>query len=369
MPVLTEFIPKNEIGELSEITRYIGLLSLLMGLGYTSQLIRVKNKIETRRLENEFEYFFIIFITISILTFILFAGSTLSISLIAISATTLSALKFQRVKYRLQDKIKDYSLIEYLFIVMSLGFSFIGLYFIPSFASRLIALVISYILALAVYKRKDPIRFKKPVSFIYLTESISVLPHTLLRWIRVRSDVILIGLFFSSLVQADFAIALSVSSLVLAFFDTYNQWFLKISKDCLDRQEHRRWAVLVTISVLVFVTVASLFSLSTNYIYLFLRWESFMTGIPWIKFLLMIYISRAGINLLTSFFNYYRLNRVLSIVTISSSVLYLSGSLYFLNVNSIEFFLKFSVALESLVFISLTLILLKRINFQITRAL
>lgn len=31
MPILTEFIPKDEIGELSEITRYIGLLSLLIG--------------------------------------------------------------------------------------------------------------------------------------------------------------------------------------------------------------------------------------------------------------------------------------------------------------------------------------------------
>ena len=95
------------------------------------------------------------------------------------------------------------------------------------------------------------------------------------------------------------------------------------------------------------------------FIYDIFKWEDFSGGAVYILPLLIIFLLRSIINLLTTYFNYFSLNKFLSIITILSSVIF-AFIVFFSLQESIYNFLWACCSLEAIVVV----VMLSLIRFK-----
>lgn len=360
LPILTKFLAKDEIGELSETLRIITLISLFLGLGYTSQLIRTT---KDKTVEKEYLAISKYFVLATLILFPLVFNNLETVWLIFFSSLGLALLNFHRTEYRILKKTRKYVLNEYIFLTVSTLLTILLVILKPVYESRIIGLSVAYVVVIILYLREFKFWINKPSKFNHLKEALTILPHNILRWIRVSSDVVLIGLFYASAVQADFAIATSVASISLITFDTYNQWFISVAKQNFDSREISKWINYLVKSFLGYTVILFIVNYLSKYFYIIFEWSEFLDGFIYILPLTLIYYIRSLINLLTTYFNYFGLNNLLSIITLTSSIIYLIVSYYGLQ-NSVYNFLWLSCILEGLIFLVMFLDIIRRNDFS-----
>lgn len=357
---MTKFLVKDEIGQLSEILRIITLISLFLGLGYNSQLIRTT---KDKTVEKEYLAISKYYVLATLILFPLVFNDLKTVWLIFFSSLGLSLLNFFRTEYRIFKKTRKYVLNEYIFLAISTLLTIVLIILKPVYESRIIALSVTYVVVIILYLKEFKFWINKPKKFNHLKEALTILPHQILRWIRVRSDIVLIGLFYASAVQADFAIATSIASLSLITFDTYNQWFISVAKQNFDSREISKWLNYLVKTFLGYTVILFIVNYLSKYFYIIFGWSEFLDGFIYILPLTLIYYIRSLINLLTGYFNYFGLNKLLSIITLISSIIYLIVSYYGLQ-NSVYNFLWLSCILEGLIFLFMFLDIIRRNDFS-----
>lgn len=350
---MTVFLDNEGIGKLSEITRIVGVLSILFGFGYYSQIIRSG---DGRKLKIEFTYVVQWLLISLIFTCPLIFTKFSLIWLVLATSFVLSFLNFLRTEARVFNNTKKYVRNEYIFVLVSSLLTMCLVYLYPLYTSRVWSLLLAYVVTTILYNSLKLSFVTKPKEFIYLKDALSVLPHSVFRWFRVRSDIIFIGLFYSASMQGDFAIATSICTLSMVLYDTYNQWFISIAKSKFERGLRKEWLKLVYWSISLYLIVMILNYLASNFIYDIFNWKDFSGGAVYILPLLVIFLLRSIVNLLTTYFNYFRLNNILSMITILSSVIFAFLLFYSLQ-QSIYHFLWASCSLEAIVVVAMLLLI------------
>lgn len=355
LPFLTTILPKEEIGIISIYTRLIGLLSILFGLGYFSQIIKIKSISVLEKLITEFSIILLIGFLLSLFFFLVPSYGSYNIGLIVLPAVSLAGLTFFRNYYRLNSLTNKYIFNELIFIFTSVGFSLLLLYFFTNYLSRIWGLCLGYLVTFIFYfSRFKSFNIKLSKSFSFLKNSIALLPHMILKWIRSRSDIILIAMFFSESVVGDYAIALSVSSLVLVFYDAHNQYFLSISKKYFQSNNIKIWFKEILKSLIFYAVILIGLQLFIDFIYFVFDWGDYEDGKIYARLLSVVFFLRSVPNLLTTYFNFHNLNMLLSKITFLTSLFYLIFGIICLKYFLIEYFiflLIFSELLLSSIFI------------------
>jgi len=350
LPFLTTILPKEEIGLISIYTRLIGLVSIVFGLGYFSQIIKIKDSLSLKKLINEFVKILLVGFTISLILFLIPNYGSFNIALIMITGVFLAGLTFFRNYYRLNSLTNKYLINEIIFIVTSVGFSLIFLYFFTNYISRIWGICLSYILTFIIYYKRFKMPNLKPyTSFSFFKNSISLLPHMILKWVRSRSDIVLLTLYFSASVISDYAIALSVSSLALVFYDAHNQFFLSSAKNNLQANEIKKWTKEIYKSVILYFLILIVLILSIDLIYSIFGWIDFENGKTYAKILSCLFFLKAISNLFTTYFNYFNLNYTLSKITFMISIIYLISGIISMHYFNIEIFLVSLILIELIV--------------------
>ncbi|MDA9026943.1 oligosaccharide flippase family protein [Flavobacteriaceae bacterium] len=340
LPFLTTLLPKEEIGIISIYTRLIGLLSILFGLGYFSQIIKIKSILVSKKLITEFSIILLIGFLLSFFFFLVPSYGSYNIGLIALPAVSLAGLTFFRNYYRLNLLTNKYIFNELIFIFTSVGFSLLLLYFFTSYLSRIWGLCLSYLLTFIFYfSRFKSINIKLFKSFSFLKNSVALLPHMILKWIRSRSDIILIAMFFSKSDVGDYAIALSVSSLVLVFYDAHNQYFLSISKKYFQSNNIKIWFKEILKSLIFYVVILIGLQLFIDLIYSVFDWGDYEDGKIYARLLSVVFFLRSIPNLLTTYFNFHNLNILLSKITFITSLFYIIFGIICLKYFFVEYFI------------------------------
>ena len=347
LPYLTTILVKDEIGTIAVYTRLIGFMSIIFGLGYFSQIIKIKKKSSLKKLINEFIIILSFGFIFSIIFFLFPNFFNYNLGLIFLAGVTLSGLTFFRNYYRLNSLTDKYLFNEIVFIITSVALSLIFLFFYKNHISRVWGLCLGYIITLIFYiSRFTEISFDFKISLTFFKNSILLIPHIILKWVRSRSDLVLIAVFFSSSIISDYAIALSVASLSLVFYDAHNQFFLSISKNNLQKNNLKNWLKNIFFSVVFYFVIMIGLQLFIDLIYSIFNWDDYLQGKIYARILCVIFFFRAIPNLITVYFNYNNLNIILSKITFSISIFYIIFGTLLLKYFNIEYFLYMLIFLE-----------------------
>lgn len=347
LPFLTTILPKDEIGLISVYIRLIGLVSIVFGLGYFSQIIKINDSLSLKKLISEFVSFLLLGFIVSLILFLIPNYDSYNLGLITLSGVFLAGLTFFRNYYRLNSLTNEYLLNEIIFIITSVGFSLILLYFYTSYLSRIWGLCLSYILTFIFYFNRFKIVNLKLFNFFsFLKNSIALLPHMILKWIRSRSDIVLIAMFFSESDVGDYAIALSVASLVLVFFDAHNQYFLSISKKYFQNNNIKTWYKEILKSLVFYIIILIGLQLVIDLIYTVFDWSNYEGGKIYARLLSVVFFLRSIPNLLTTYFNFHNLNILLSKITLLISLFYAIFGIISLKYFFVEYFIYMLILSE-----------------------
>lgn len=350
IPLVTKYLTPYEYGNVALFNIILEVMTIIVVLGTNSYY-----KIEYFNRDNAIVLFSSLIVTIFISFFAVFSVSIIAcffkeklppltgwLPFISVVALLQSLYYLFLSYYQCTENALKVGSANLIFSFFSaVGMVVLIVFFHLNEEARYYSVLISVLITVSFlflsFNRVNKIKFSKKISYDSFRFGFGIFPHALSWWARSGLDRLLVSYFLSVSILGVYSLALQCLSLLMIVCNAINQSFIPSIMQELKNNNKKNVKKMLLLLSLAMLGICVFAAITIPYLFYYFIDSRYISAIAYLPYMCIIFSLQALVIFYSNILYFYKKVRFLSLITFSTSLLYLLV-LYILLINDFGLF-------------------------------